>query len=183
MRPEGPAQESSQERFRWALWPISAGWLLALWIGSHGAEDMAMLLKGGIPFRGFTFGFLESWPRTAQIAIAAGQVMAALTALPSLIAFLMRRTLLTVGESGITFDRWTGWRRVAWADVVKLDFSLGDAIFHLRENGRLTRLRFRPWTIGLDQEAFRDLIERHQPRLTPDEDEGQPWARSSSFNG
>ncbi len=179
MRPEAPAQE----RFRWALWPISAGWLLALWIGSHGVEDLAILLRGGLPFRGFVFGFLESWPRGAQVAIAAGQIGAALTALPSLIAFLARRTLLAVGESGLTFDRWTGWRRVAWEDVVKLDFSFGDAIFHLRENGRLITLRFRPWTIGLDQAAFRDLIERHQPRLTPDEDEGQPWARSSSFKG
>ncbi len=97
--------------------------------------------------------------------------------------FLARRTLLTVGETGVTVDRWTGWRRIAWEDIAKLDFSLGDAIFHLRQDGRLTTLRFRPWTIGLDQAAFRDLIERHQPRLTPDEDEGQPWARSSSFNG
>ncbi len=179
MRPDAPAQE----RFRWSLWPICIGWLLALWIGSHGVEDLAALLKGSLPYRGFVFGFLESWPRGVQIAVAAVQVAGAMLALPSLAGFLARRTLLTVGESGITFDRWTGWRRVGWEDVVKLDFSLGDAIFHLRENGRLSTLRFRPWTIGLDQAAFRDLVERHQPRLTPDEDEGQPWARSSSFNG
>ena len=178
MRSAAPAQE----RFRWSLWPISVGWLFGLWLGSHGVEDLAVLLKGGLPFRGFVFGFLESAPRSFQIGIAVGQIGVALLALPSLISVLARRTLLTIGETGITFDRWTSWRRVAWDDIAGLEFSFGDAIFHLRQNGRLNSLRFRPWTIGLDQEAFRALIERHQPRLTPDEDEGQPWARSSSFN-
>ena len=178
MRPAAPAQE----RFRWSLWPIGVGWLFAFWLGWHGVEDLAVLLKGGLPFRGFVFGFLESAPRWLQLTLAAGQTAAAILALPSLIGCLARRTLLAIGETGLTFDRWTGWRRVAWEDIVGLDFSFGDAIFHLRENGRLTNLRFRPWTIGLDQAGFRDLIERHQPRLTPDEDEGQPWARSSSFN-
>ena len=104
-----------------------------------------------------------------------------LLALPSFIGWATRRTLLTIGSSGLTFDRWIGWRRIGWEEIVRLEFSFGDAVFHLRDNGRLSTLRFRPWTIGLDTEGFRDLIERHQPRLTPDEDDGQPWGRSSSF--
>ena len=171
-----------QERFRWALWPISVGWLLAFWIGWHGIEDLAVLLRGDWPHRGYVFGFLSTWPRPAQYAVALAQIAAATTAIPSLLGYATRRTLLTIGETGLTFDRWTGWRRVAWGDIARLEFSFGDAVFHLRENGRLRKLRFRPWTIGLDSDGFRDLIERHQPRLTPDEDEGQPWARSSSFN-
>jgi hypothetical protein len=171
-----------QERFHWSVWPICVGWLLALWLAWHGLDDLKRLMAGSYPNRGFVFGFLSTWPRAAQIAIAAAQVATILLALPSLISFALRRTLLIIGESGLTFDRWIGWRRVNWRDIEKLEFAWGDAIFHLRENGRLTRLHFRPWTIGLDSEGFRDLVEKHQPRLTPDEDEGQPWGRSSSFN-
>lgn len=170
-----------QERFRWSLWPVCVGWLLAFWIGWDGAADLATLLGGGYPYRGWPFAALSAWPRGWQIALALTQIAAALAALPSLLGFATRRTLLAVGETGLTFDRWTGWRRVDWAAVERLDFSLGDAVFSLREGGQLTTLRFRPWTVGLDREGFRDLIERHQPRLTPDEDEGQPWGRSSSF--
>jgi hypothetical protein len=170
-----------QERFRWSLWPISVGWALALWLAWHGFSDLAILLKGGHVFRGYVFGFLEGLPRGWQVALAAAQIALLLPALPSFIGFLTGRVLLTIGETGLTFDRWIGWRRVAWRDIEKLEFFLGDAVFHLREEGRLTRLRFRPWTIGLDSEQFRDLVERHQPRLTPDEDDGQPWGRSSSF--
>jgi len=174
---------SDHDRFRWALWPVCVGWLVALWIGWHGVEDLASLLRGATPQRGFVLAFLWSWPRGAQYSVALGQIGLALAALPSLVSFLKGRTLLAIGATGLTFDRWGGWKRVSWGDIVRLEFSLGDAIFHLREGGRLTALRFRPWTIGLDQAAFRDLIERHQPRLTPDEDAGQPWARSSSFRG
>jgi hypothetical protein len=171
----------SQERFRWSLWPICVGWLLALWLTWHGGSDLALLLKGKPVYRGLVFGVLDRLPISFQISIAVAQIALLAAALPSFLGFLSRRTLLTIGETGLTFDRWIGWRRVGWADIVALDFSFGDAVFSLREKGRLTSLRFRPWTIGLDSDAFRALVERHQPRLTPDEDEGQPWARSSSF--
>jgi hypothetical protein len=171
-----------QERFRWSLWPIVTGWVLAAYLAWHGASDLGLLLRGSYPFRGFVFGWLSQLSREMQILIAAGQCLLALLALPSLIGFLMRRTLLIIGSTGITFDRWAGWRRVDWANIERLEFFWGDAIFQLRENGRLTSLRFRPWTIGLDSEGFRDLVERHRPQLTPDEDDGQPWGRSSSFN-
>jgi hypothetical protein len=171
-----------QERFHWSLWPISAGWALALWLAWHGMNDLSLLLKGAYPARGFTFGFLSSWPRDIQTGLAVAQVLLLVLALPSLIGVATRRTLLTVGETGLTFDRWTGWRRVAWRDIAKLEFSFGDAVFHVREEARITTVRFRPWTIGLDSDGMRDLIERHQPRLTPDEDDGQPWGRSSAFN-
>jgi hypothetical protein len=170
------------ERFRWSLWPIVVGWLLAAYVGWHGLNDLTLLLRGAFPARGFVFGFVSPWPMPSQMILAILQLGAALLALPSFLGFLNRKTLLTIGETGMTFDRWLGWRRVEWAAIVKLEFFFGDAVFHLRESGRLTTLRFRPWTIGLDQEEFLALIERHQPRLTPDEDEGQPWARSSSFN-
>ena len=173
---------AQQERFRWSLWPILAGWLLALWLAWHGASDLSALLKQGYVFRGFVFDFLSAWPVSMQIALAVLQIALLALALPSFIGYAARRTLLTIGETGLTFDRWIGWRRVAWQDIARLEFFLGDAVFHLRDNGTITQLRFRPWTIGLDTEAFRALIERYQPRLTPDEDEGQPWARSSSFN-
>jgi hypothetical protein len=171
----------AQERFRWSLWPICVGWLLALWLAWHGAADLTLLLKGKPVYRGLVFGLLDRLPISLQISIAIAQIALLAAALPSFLGFLSRRTLLTIGETGLTFDRWIGWRRVAWADIVALDFSFGDAVFSLREKGRLTSLRFRPWTIGLDSDGFRALVERHQPRLTPDEDEGQPWARSSSF--
>jgi Bacterial PH domain len=171
-----------QERFRWSLWPVCAGWIFAAWVAWHGISDLILLLGGQYPPRGFVFGSLSVWPREWQMAVAAVQSAAALLAVPSLIGFLSRRVLLTIGRAGLTFDRWTGWRRIGWADIVKLEFSFGDAVFHLRDGGRLSTLRFRPWTIGLDSDGFRDLIERHQPRLTPDEDDGQPWGRSSSFN-
>ncbi len=172
----------SQERFRWSLWPVSVGWLLALWLAWHGASDLGLLLKGKPVFRGFVFGWLDHLPTMLQSGIAAAQIGLVALAVPSFIGFLSRRTLLTIGDTGLTFDRWIGWRRVAWPEIVALEFSFGDAVFCLRDNGKLTTLRFRPWTIGLDSEGFRALVERHQPRLTPDEDEGQPWARSSSFN-
>ncbi|MFM9973404.1 MAG: hypothetical protein ACKVON_02375 [Beijerinckiaceae bacterium] len=171
-----------QERFRWSLWPVCTGWIFAAWITWHGISDLGQLLRGGYPQRGFVFGFVSIWPRDLQIAIATLQTLVALFALPSFFGFLGRRVLLTIGESGLTFERWTGWRRIAWADIVRLEFSFGDAVFYWRDNGRLSTLRFRPWTIGFDSEGFRDLVERHQPRLTPDEDDGQPWGRSSSFN-
>jgi hypothetical protein len=173
---------SQQERFRWSVWPICVGWLLALWLAWHGITDLSLLLKGKPVFRGFVLGFLENLPITAQTGLAMAQIGLLALALPSFIGFVTRRILLTIGETGLTFDRWIGWRRIDWADIVGLEFSFGDAVFSLRENGRLTSLRFRPWTIGLDSEGFRTLVERHQPRLTPDEDEGQPWGRSSSFN-
>jgi hypothetical protein len=171
-----------QERFRWSLWPIIVGWLLALWIFWHGVSDLKILLNGGYPYRGFVFEALTRMPLSLQAAIAIAQIALSLLAIPSFIAFITRRTILTIGSTGITFDRLIGWRRIAWEDIIKLEFFWGDAIFHLRENGKLTNVHFRPWTIGLDSEAFRDLVERHQPRLTPDEDDGQPWGRSSSFN-
>jgi hypothetical protein len=173
---------TQQERFRWSVWPVCVGWLVALWLAWHGISDLVLLLKGKMVFRGFVFGFLESLPITAQIGLATMQVTLLALALPSFIGFITRRTLLTIGDMGLTFDRWIGWRRIEWADIVGLEFSFGDAVFSLRENGKLTSLRFRPWTIGLDSDGFRALVERHQPRLTPDEDEGQPWGRSSSFN-
>jgi Bacterial PH domain len=173
---------SQQERFRWSLWPICVGWLLALWLAWHGASDLSLLLKGKPVFRGFVFGALEGLPIAVQISLSVAQIALLALALPSFIGFATRRTLLTIGDKGLTFDRWIGWRRIEWADIAGLEFSFGDAVFSLRENGRLTSLRFRPWTIGLDSDGFLALVERHQPRLTPDEDEGQPWARSSSFN-
>jgi hypothetical protein len=173
---------TGQERFRWSLWPICVGWLLALWLAWHGVNDLSLLLKGKQVFRGFVFGFLANLPVTAHIGLAIAQIALLALALPSFIGFITRRTLLAIGDTGLTFDRWIGWRRIEWADIVRLEFSFGDAVFSLRENGKLTSLRFRPWTIGLDSEGFLALVERHQPRLTPDEDEGQPWGRSSSFN-
>jgi Bacterial PH domain len=171
-----------QERFRWSLWPIVTGWFFALWIGWHGISDLSLLLRDAYPHRGFVFGFLTRWPLNFQITLAVAQIFAAMLAVPSFISFISRRTLLIIGATGITFDRWIGWRRIAWPDIIRLEFFMGDAVFHLRESGKLTTLRFRPWTIGLDIDGFRDLVERHQPRLTPDEDDGQPWGRSSSFN-
>jgi Bacterial PH domain len=171
----------THERFRWSLWPVCVGWALATWLASHGIDDLRALLAGRPVFRGFVFGWLSILPPGAQVGLALGQIALLAAALPSLAGYLSRRTLLTIGDTGLTFDRWFGWRRVAWSDVAKLEFSFGDAVFHIRENGRIVRLRFRPWTIGLDAEQFRDLVERHRPELTPDEDEGQPWARSSSF--
>jgi hypothetical protein len=173
---------AQQERFRWSLWPIIVGWLLALWLGWHGMSDLGILLKSSFPTRGFVFGFLSQWPRGIQIAIALLQIALVPMALPSLVGWMTGRVLFTIGETGLLFNRWGGWRRMEWADIVKLEFSFGDAVFHVREKGTLSTLRFSPWTIGLDNEDFRDLVERHQPRLTPDEDEGQPWGRSSSFN-
>jgi hypothetical protein len=171
-----------QERFRWSLWPIVTGWLFAGWIAWHGISDLIILSRGGYPYRGFVFGFMTPWPLWLQSTIAVLQIAAAALAIPSILGFISRRTLLIIGATGMTFDRWIGWRRIAWEDIVRLEFFMGDAVFHLRENGQLTTLRFRPWSIGLDSEGFRDLVERHQPRLTPDEDDGQPWGRSSSFN-
>jgi hypothetical protein len=172
----------SQERFRWSLWPISVGWLIAAWVAWGGAADLSRLLEGAHVFRGFPLRFVEDWPRGGQIALACGQIGLLAPALPSIAGYLGRRTLLTIGDRGLTLDRWIGWTRVDWADVEKLEFRFGDAIFHVREAGSIRKLHFRPWTIGLDSEGFRDLVERHRPQLTPDEDEGQPWARSSSFN-
>jgi hypothetical protein len=171
-----------QERFRWSLWPICVGWALALWLASHGLADLRTL-SGGYPVnRGFTFSWLSALPRGAQMGLAMAQIGLVGLALPSFVGFATRRTLLTIGETGLTFDRWIGWRRIAWRDIARLEFSFGDAVFHIRESGRIAKLRFRPWTIGLDGEQFRDLVARHRPELTPDEDEGQPWARSSAFN-
>ncbi|MGL4239643.1 MAG: PH domain-containing protein [Beijerinckiaceae bacterium] len=172
----------TQERFRWSLWPICVGWLLAAWLAWHGLHDLRTLLGGYAVNRGFTFGWLSLLPRWFQIMLAGAQVALILAILPSLAGFLSRRTLLTIGDKGLTLDRWIGWTRIDWADVAKLEFRFGDAIFHVREGGRIAKLHFRPWTIGLDSDQFRDLVERHRPELTPDEDEGQPWARSSSFN-
>jgi hypothetical protein len=171
-----------QERFRWSLWPVCVGWAAAAWMAWHGVSDLALLLRGQYPLRGFTFSFLSPWPLGWQIGIAVAQIALSAVALPSVIGFISRRTLLIIGETGLTFDRWTGWRRIAWSDVARLEFSFGDAVFHVRDRGTLSTLRFRPWMIGLDSEGFRDLIERHRPELTPDDDEGQPWGRSSSFN-
>jgi hypothetical protein len=172
----------TQERFRWSLWPICVGWVLALWLASHGLSDLRVLLSGFPVPRGFTFGWLSLLPREAQIAVAVGQMALLAVALPSFVGYVSRRTLLIIGETGLTLDRWFGWKRLWWKDVVLLEFRFGDAIFHVRDGGRLQKLHFRPWTIGLDSEQFRDLVERHRPELTPDEDEGQPWGRSSSFN-
>jgi hypothetical protein len=171
-----------QERFRWSLWPICIGWLLAVWLALHGLSDLRVLLSGFPVNRGFTFGWLSALPRGLQIGIAAGQVTLLAAILPSFVGYVSRRTLLIIGDTGLTLDRWFGWKRIDWQDVVKLEFRFGDAIFQVRDGGRLQRLRFRPWTIGLDSDQFRDLVERHRPELTPDEDEGQPWGRSSSFN-
>jgi hypothetical protein len=170
-----------QERFRWSLWPICVGWGLAAWLALHGLSDLRVLLSGFPVSRGFTFGWLSFLPRWLQIMIAGGQVLLLVAALPSFIGFVSRRTLLIIGETGLTLDRWFGWKRLWWKDVVLLEFRFGDAIFHVRDGGSLQKLHFRPWTIGLDSDQFRDLVERHRPQLTPDEDEGQPWARSSSF--
>lgn len=170
-----------QERFRWSLWPIIVGWMLALWLGWHGAVDLALLLKNQFPVRGFVFSFLSAWPRDVQLGLALAQMALVPLALPSFIGWVSGKILFTIGETGITLNRLTGWRRMAWADIVKLEFSFGDGVFHLREVAKLSTVRFSPWTIGLDADQFRDLVERHQPRLTPDEDEGQPWGRSSSF--
>ncbi len=172
----------SQERFRWSLWPICVGWLLAAWLANHGLSDLGQLLQGKPVHRGFTFGWLSVLPQWLQIGIALGQVALIAAALPSFVGYVSRRTLLTIGDTGLTLDRSVGWQRIEWRDVAKLEFRFGDAIFHVRENGRIQKLHFRPWTIGLDSDQFRDLVERHRPELTPDEDEGQPWARSSSFN-
>jgi hypothetical protein len=171
-----------QERFRWSLWPVCVGWVLALWLAWHGLADLAQLAKGVLPIRGFVFGFLNGWSLKLQMALAAAQIALLLLAAPSFIGWITQRILLTVGDTGVTFEGWRGWRRLAWRDIEKLEFSFGDAIFSARENGKLSRIRFRPWTIGLDSDEFRSLIERHQPRLTPDDEDGQPWARSSSFN-
>ncbi len=173
---------TQQERFRWSLWPIVVGWLLALWLAWHGMKDLGLLLKNQFPHRGFVFGFLSRWPQEMQTGIALMQAVLVPLALPSFFGWISGRILFTIGETGITVNRLTGWRRIEWADIVKLEFSFGDAVFHLRETGKLSTVRFSPWTIGFDGEGFRDLVERHQPRLTPDEDEGQPWGRSSSFN-
>jgi hypothetical protein len=172
----------TQERFRWSLWPICVGWLLALWLAWHGLGDLRALLAGFPVNRGFVFGWLSLLPTWAQTGLAAGQVALLAAALPSLAGYVGRRTLLTVGDTGLTLDRWFGWKRIDWRDVARLEFRFGDAIFHVRERGRIQKLHFRPWTIGLDGDQFRDLVERHRPELTPDEDEGQPWARSSSFS-
>ncbi|MGL4635655.1 MAG: PH domain-containing protein [Beijerinckiaceae bacterium] len=174
--------KSQQERFRWSLWPIIVGWLLALWLGWHGMSDLGNLVNNRFPIRGFVFGFLSTWPREFQLALAVAQIALVPLALPSFLGWMTGRVLFIIGETGITLNRLMGWRRIAWADIVKLEFSFGDAVFHLRETGKLSTLRFSPWTIGLDSDEFRALVERHQPRLTPDEDEGQPWGRSSSFN-
>jgi hypothetical protein len=172
----------AQERFRWSLWPICTGWLLAAWLALHGVADLRVLLTGFPVSRGFVFGWLSLLPHWLQVGIAAGQIMLLVAALPSFIGYVSRRTLLIIGETGLTLDRWFGWKRLWWKDVVLLEFRFGDAIFHVRDGGRLQKLHFRPWTIGLDSDQFRDLVERHRPELTPDEDEGQPWGRSSSFN-
>jgi hypothetical protein len=173
---------TQQERFGWSLWPIIVGWLLALWLGWHGIKDLSLLLKDQFPQRGLVFGLLSTWPRDVQTGIAILQIALVPFAVPSFAGWISGRILFIIGETGITLNRLTGWRRIEWADIVKLEFSFGDAVFHLRETGKFSTQRFSPWTIGFDSEGFRDLVERHQPRLTPDEDEGQPWGRSSSFN-
>jgi hypothetical protein len=172
----------TQERFRWSLWPICVGWVLAAWLAVHGLGDLRALLGGYSVSRGFVFGCLSALPNWLQIGVAAGQVALLALAAPSFAGYVGRRTLLTIGDTGLTLDRWFGWTRIDWRDVAMLEFRFGDAVFHVRNNGRLRKLYFRPWTIGLDGEQFRDLVERHRPELTPDEDEGQPWARSSIFN-
>ncbi|MGL5137964.1 MAG: hypothetical protein ACRC7G_09370 [Beijerinckiaceae bacterium] len=174
-------ERPAQERFRRSLWPIVVGWALAALAAWNGVRDLQILTAGDYPLRGYLLGFLSATPRGLQIAFALGQCALLVLALPSLIAFATRRVVLTVGETGVTLQGWRSWRRIAWADIVRLDFMLGEAIFCVREEGALRRIRFSPWTIGLDAEGFLALIERHQPRLTPDEDEGQPWARSSEF--
>jgi Bacterial PH domain len=171
-----------QERFGWSLWPVAVGWVLALWLAWHGLDDLKVLARGDAPFRGIVFQSLASWPRAAQQVLAGVQIALVLLALPSFVGWATRRMLLSVGATGVTLERWRGFRRLDWADIERLEFHWGDALFSVREAGRLTRCRFRPWTIGMDTEQFRALIERHQPRLTPDEDDGQPWGRSSSFN-
>jgi hypothetical protein len=171
----------AQERFRRSLWPIVVGWLLAALVAWSGAADLSTLLKGDYPLRGILLGFLSSSPRPLQMSFAIGQCAALILALPSFFSWATRRVVLTVGESGVTLQGWRGWRRIAWADIAKLEFWLGEAVFSVREMGAIRRIRFSPWTIGLDADGFLALIERHQPRLTPDEDEGQPWARSSEF--
>jgi hypothetical protein len=171
----------AQERFRRSLWPIVVGWLLAAAIAWAGVRDLLTLTSGEYPLRGFLLGFLSTAPRPVQLAFAIGQCAVPVLALPSLLAWATGRIILTVGGNGVMLQGWRGWRRVAWADIVKLEFILGEAIFSVRENGAIRRFRFSPWTIGLDAEGFLALIERHHPRLTPDEDEGQPWARSSEF--
>lgn len=172
----------TQERFRWSFWPICVGWLLAAWLANHGLSDLGKLLAGKPVIRGLTFGWLSALPQGLQIGIAVAQVALLLPALPSFFGFVSRRTLLIIGDTGLTLERRLGWTRIDWRDVAKLEFRFGDAIFHVRQGGEIRKLHFRPWTIGLDSEQFRDLVERHRPELTPDEDEGQPWARSSSFN-
>jgi hypothetical protein len=172
----------TQERFRWSLWPICVGWLLAAWLALHGISDLRVLLSGYPVSRGFVFGWLSALPRWVQIGVASAQIALIAAALPSFVGYVSRRTLLIIGETGLTLDRWFGWKRIGWPDVARLEFRFGDAVFHVRENGGIRKLHFRPWTIGLDSDGFRDLVERHRPELTPDEDAGQPWARSSSFN-
>jgi hypothetical protein len=171
-----------QERFRWSLWPICVGWLLAMWLAWHGAADLRVLLSGYPVNRGFASGWLSAFPRSVQIGLACVQIALLAAALPSFVGYVSRRSLLIIGETGLTLDRWFGWRRLWWKDVALLEFRFGDAIFHVRDGGRLQKLHFRPWTIGLDSDGFRDLVERHRPELTPDEDDGQPWGRSSSFS-
>jgi hypothetical protein len=171
-----------QERFGWSLWPVAVGWALALWLAWHGLHDLTALLKGVAPFRGFVFQSIAKWSLFAQTLLAALQIALLMLALPSFIAWATRRPLISVGATGVTLERWRGFRRLDWSDIERLEFQWGDALFSVREAGRLNRYRFRPWTIGMDSDEFRALIERHQPRLTPDDDEGQPWGRSSSFN-
>ncbi len=170
-----------QERFGWSLWPVPVGWALALWLAWHGLDDFRILARGDIPVRGFVLQSFAAWPRGAQQALAGAQIALLVLALPSFVGWVALRKLITVGATGVTLERWRGFRRLDWADIERLEFEWGDALFSVRAPGRLKRCRFRPWTIGMDADQFRALIERHQPRLTPDEDEGQPWGRSSSF--
>jgi hypothetical protein len=171
-----------QERFGWSLWPVAAGWALALWLAWHGLDDLNVLAKGSVPLRGFVFQSLATLSPAVQQALAAVQLMLILLVLPSFIGWATRRKLISVGATGVTLERWRGFRRFTWDQIERLEFQWGDALFSVREEGKLRRHRFRPWTIGMDTDEFHALIERHQPRLTPDEDEGQPWGRSSSFN-
>ena len=173
---------AQQERFGWSLWPVAVGWALALWLAWHGLDDLKALLKGNTPYRGFVFQSLATWSVLAQKTMASAQKALVLLALPSFVGWVARRKLISVGATGVTLERWRGFKRLAWADIERLEFNWGDALFAVREASKLTVYRFRPWTIGMDADAFRALIERHQPRLTPDEDEGQPWGRSSSFS-
>jgi hypothetical protein len=170
------------QRFGWSLWPVAVGWALALWLAWHGLDDLKVLARGDVPFRGFVFQSLAAWPRLAQKGLATAQIGVVLLALPSFIGWATRRPLISVGARGVTLERWRGFRRLEWADIEQMEFQWGDAVFSVREATGLKRYRFRPWTIGMDADAFRALIEWHQPRLTPDEDDGQPWGRSSSFN-